>query len=209
MSQSVTKKTQSKTTPKDRIRWITKVSILSAIAFIAMMFEIPLPFAPAFYKLGLDECVVLLAGFSLGPMAAAAVEAMKIVLHMLFSGTHTAGVGELMNFLIGLSYVLPASIYYQHHKTKAGAWTAMAIGTLCLTLGGTLANYFIALPMYSYFFGMPMDAILNMGTALNPAITNKLTFCLFAVAPFNLVKGIVCSLVTGILYKRVSPILKK
>lgn len=209
MSQSVMKKTPLKNTRKAQIQWITKVSIMGAIAFLLMFFEIPLPFAPSFYKLGLDECIILLTGFALGPWAAVASEALKIILNMLFSGTVTAGVGELMNFLIGLCYVLPATLYYQKHKTKKGAYIAMVIGTATLTIGGTIANYFIALPMYSYFFGMPMDAIINMGTAINPAITNKLTFCLFAVAPFNLLKGAVSSLVTALLYKRVSPLLKK
>lgn len=208
MSLSAVKKPHSKL-GKFRVQWIAKVSVMAAIAFVVMMFEIPLPFAPSFYKLGLDESVILLTGFALGPWAAVAAEALKILLNLLFQGTVTAGVGELMNFVIGLCYVLPASLYYKFHKTKKGAIIALALGTLVLTIGGTAANYFIALPMYSFFYGIPLDALISMGTAINPLITNKLTFCLLAVLPFNLLKGIVNSLLTALVYKRVSAILKR
>lgn len=80
-----------------RVQWIAKVSVLGALAFILMLFEIPLPFAPSFYKLGFDEVIVLLGGFALGPLAGAAVETLKIILNLVFQGTDTAFVGELSN----------------------------------------------------------------------------------------------------------------
>lgn len=209
MSENAVKKPLNKGS-RDRagsIAWITKVSILAAIAFVLMMFEIPLPIAPSFYKLGLDEVAVMIAGFAMGPWAAAATEALKIILNLLFQGTTTAGVGEMTNFLLGMVYVLPAAVYYQKHKDKKGAVIGLVLGTVSLTVFGALVNYFISLPMYSYFYGLPLDAIIGMGSAINPMITSKLTFCLFAVAPFNLIKGVVSSLVTLLLYKRVSPLL--
>lgn len=206
MSEHVAKKSANR---KSSIRWITRVSILGAIAFVLMMFEIPLPFAPSFYKLGIDDVAVMIAGFAMGPGAAVAVEGLKILLNLLFQGTTTAGVGELINFLLGLSYVLPAVYYYRAHKNRKGAYISLVIGTLSLTVCGFLINYFIALPMYSYFYGIPMDALIGMGTAVNPLIVNRFTFCLFAVAPFNLIKGTVDSLITALLYKRVSVLLHK
>lgn len=194
---------------KSMVGWITKVAILAAVAFILMLFEFPIPIAPPFYKLGLDEVAVMICGFSLGPLAATVCEALKILLNLVFNGTQTAGVGELMNFFIGLSYVLPAAWYYKYHKDQKGAWIALLIGTISLVICGFFINWLIALPMYSYFYGLPLDIIVSMGTAIFPAVTNTFTFALFCVVPFNLIKGIVSSLVTLLLYKRIGKLLNK
>ena len=189
------------------VQWIARVSILAAIAFVLMIFEIPLPFAPSFYKLSIDEVAVMIAGFAMGPWAAVAVEGLKIILNLCFNGTTTAGVGELTNFILGLLYVLPAVFYYQKHKTRKGALIGLVIGSLSLTVFGALLNYFVSLPMYSYFYGLPLDTIIGMGSAINPLIHNRLTFVLWAVVPFNLVKALVSSTLVFVLYKRVSPLL--
>ncbi len=190
-----------------RVQWIARVSVLGALAFILMLFEIPLPFAPSFYKLGFDEVVVMLGGFALGPLAGAAIETLKIVLNVCFQGSDTAFVGELSNLLIGLSLVVPSAFYYKKHRTLKGAWIALIIGVISMSIIGCLANYFIALPAYSYFYGLPMEVIVGMGTAIFPLVTNTFTFVLFMTLPFNIVKGVVVALITRLLYKRVSCLL--
>lgn len=190
-----------------RVQWIARVSVLGALAFILMLFEIPLPFAPSFYKLGFDEVVVMLGGFALGPLAGAAIEILKIVLNVCFQGSDTAFVGELSNLLIGLSLVVPSAFYYKKHRTWKGAWIALIIGVISMSIIGCLANYFIALPAYSYFYGLPMEVIVGMGTAIFPLVTNTFTFVLFMTLPFNIVKGVVVALITRLLYKRVSCLL--
>lgn len=197
---------QSKTS---RVQWIAKVSILSAVAFLLMLFEIPLPFFPPFYKLGFDEVAVMIGGFAMGPLAGAVIETLKIVLNLLFQGTDTACVGEISNLLIGLSLVIPSSIYYQRHKTRKGAFVSLVIGTLSLAVIGSLSNYFIALPAYSYFYGLPMDAIVGMGTALLPLVSNTFTFVLFMTLPFNILKGAIVGIIVFVLYKRISPLLHR
>ena len=196
-------------TKTSRVQRIAKVSVLSAIAFILMMFEIPLPFAPSFYKLGFDEVIVLLGGFSLGPLAGAAIETMKIILNLLFQGSDTAFVGEISNLLVGLSLVLPSAFFYKNHKTMKGAFISMGIGVLSMAFVGCLANYFIALPAYSYFYGLPMSVIVGMGSAIFPLVKDTFTFVIFMTLPFNIVKGLVVSFVTALLYKRVSPLLHR
>ena len=191
------------------MQWIAKVSILSAVAFLLMLFEIPLPFFPPFYKLGFDEVAVMIGGFAMGPLAGAVIETLKIVLNLLFQGTDTACVGEISNLLIGLSLVIPSSIYYQRHKTRKGAFVSLVIGTLSLAVIGSLSNYFIALPAYSYFYGLPMDAIVGMGTALLPLVSNTFTFVLFMTLPFNILKGVIVGIIVFVLYKRISPLLHR
>ena len=188
---------------------IAKVAVLGAVSFVIMLAEIPLPFFPPFYKLDFSEVVVLMGGFALGPLPAVAIEALKIILNLMFTGTMTAYVGEIANFLIGLSFVLPAVIIYHRNKTRQNAIRGLLIGSVCLIVVGALLNGLVLLPAYSYFYHMPMDALIGMGSALIPAIRDRLTFVLFATAPFNLIKAVVTSLLTIALYKRISPILHR
>ena len=192
-----------------RVKMIAKIAILGTMSFILMALDFPVPFIPVFYKLDFSEAVILIGGFALGPGAACGIEALKVVLNVLFNGTQTAYVGELANFLIGCSFVLPAALIYKKNRTRKGAVTAMICGTLMMALVGVVLNYTVLLPAYSHFYHLPMDAIIGMGSALIPIIKDKLTFVLFATTPFNLFKGLVVSVITMLVYKRVSPLLKR
>jgi riboflavin transporter FmnP len=186
---------------------LTRIAILSAAAFVLMLFEFPLPIAPSFYKLDLSETAVLIGGFAMGPMAAVIIEALKNVLNILFTGTTTAYVGEMANFIVGCAFAVPAALLYQKNKTRRTAIYGLILGSLCMVLAGAIVNYFILLPMYSTLFHMPMDAIIAAGAAIVPAIHSKFTFVLLATCPFNIVKGILVSLLTFALYKLISPLL--
>ena len=190
------------------LRTICKIAILSALAAVIMLFEIPLFFAPSFYKLDLSDLVALIGGFAMGPAAGALIQLLKNLLNMLLDGgSTTAFVGEAANFVTGCLLVVPAAWIYQLGKSKNSAIWGMVVGTLSLTVAGALINAFVMLPFFSYFYGMPMEAIVGMGTTINPAITSVSTLVLFAVVPFNLLKGILCSALTLLLYKRISPLL--
>ncbi len=191
------------------IRTITKIGILAALSIVVMLFEIPLPFAPPFYKLDLSEIFIMLGGFALGPTAAICIELIKILLNLLINGTVTACVGELANFCIGCALVVPASVIFKKYPTFKGAVVGALTGTLVLTVVGGILNAFLLLPAYAYFYGMPMDALIGMGTAVNASITDLSTFVFFAVVPFNLLKGAVVGTVVCLLYKRLLPILRK
>ena len=193
---------------KGRLVYITKISVLAVISALLMLLEFPLPFAPAFYELDLSEIAVLIAGFALGPLAGVLTELIKVLLNLIMNGTVTAFVGEISNFLIGISFVLPASLIYKHNKSLKGAVIGMAVGTLSLGIIGAVLNYFVLVPAYSKFL-VPMDTIIAMGHKVNPSINGLWTLILFATLPFNLLKGVICSVVTALIYKRVSPILHK
>lgn len=191
------------------VQMMAKICVLAAIAVIIMLFRIPLWFAPPFYKLDLSETVVLIGGFALGPLAGVIIEFLKILLNLLFNGTDTLGVGELANFAMGISLMLPAALVYKYKHTLKSAIIGMAIGVVSITVVGALINLFIMLPMYSQVYGMPLEAIVEMGGALNSSIVNLNSFVLLAVVPFNLIKGVISSLLAIVIYKRVSPILHK
>lgn len=188
---------------------LAKVGVLSAVAAVVMILEFPLPFAPSFYKLDFSEIPVLIGAFALGPIAGIAIEFIKILLNFVLNGTVTAGVGELGNFLIGCSLVVPASIIYRKNKTFKNAILGLIVGILSLAIVGAVLNYFVLLPVYSTAFGAPLQSFIDMGNVINKYIVDLKTLVLYAVVPFNLVKGIIVSIITILIYKRLSPILHK
>ena len=198
-----------KTKTKSSLLYMAKVGVLSAMATVLMLFEFPLPIAPSFYELDFSEVAVLIGSFALGPLAGVLIEFIKILINLLINGTDTFFVGELANFLMGCAFVLPAALVYCRKKTLKRAIVGMAVGTLSLVLVGAFCNYFLMIPAYVHLAGYPMDAIIGMGAAVNPAIKDLLTLIIIAVIPFNLIKGVLCSLLTGLLYKRVSHLLHK
>lgn len=190
------------------IERIARIGVLSALAVILMLLEIPLPFLPPFYKIDCSEVVVLLGGFALGPLSAMLIEAFKILLFMLFKPTETAFVGELANFIIGCSFTIPAALMYKMHKTQKQAMMGMMVGTLIMVVVGGLMNAFVLLPTYASVFHLPIDELIAMGTSVNASITDLTTFILFATTPLNIIKGVICSGIVFVIYKRVSPFLK-
>lgn len=180
-------------------------AMLSALAAALMFFEVPLPFiAPDFYKLDFSEIPVLIGGFSLGPVWAIVMELVKILLKFVIKGTMTAGVGELANFLMGCAFVVPASLLYKWKKTRAMALIGMGVGTIAMAVAAIFLNAYLLLPAYAAAFKMPMDAFIQMGAAINPYIDGLLSFVILAVAPFNIVKGVLVSVLVFFLYKPLS-----
>lgn len=184
------------------------IGMFSAIAGVLMTIELPVPFAPPFYGIDASELPVLLCGFAFGPVAGILTEFIKIIIKLLFKPTSTAFVGELANFCVGCSMILPATLIYHAKKKKTTAIIGSVVGTLCMTIFGTLFNAVYLLPTFAVMYGMPLDAIIGMGTEINSNITNVFTFVAFCVAPLNLLKGSGVSVLTFLLYKPLSPILK-
>lgn len=183
--------------------------MMGTLAAIIMLYEFAVPLVPPFYELDFSEVIILLTGFALGPMAAVISEALKIVINLLLNGTSTMGVGEFANFMMGVAFVLPTTIYYQKMKTKKGALIGMIIGTISLCIVSAFLNYFVMLPTYAYFFNIPMEGLIQSATAVNSNVNSLFTLIILAVVPFNLLKGVLTSIIVLLTYKKVSPILKK
>lgn len=207
---STTTMTETREKSKERIgvRGVVQIGMLSAIAIILMQFEVPLPFAPPFYKIDFSEIPVLIGCFVMGPLAGAIVELIKVILNVVISGTTTGGVGDIANFLIGCTMCVPAGMIYKKYHTRKSALAGMAIGTVFMTMIGCILNAYVLLPVYAKAFEMPIDALVAMGTAVNHSITSLSTFVIFAVAPFNLLKGVLVSFIVFLIYKKISPIFK-
>lgn len=198
--------TNKKTTTS--VRKLVQIGMLSAIAVVLMLFEIPLPFAPSFYEIDFSEVPIMIGCFVMGPAAGAVIELIKILLNLIINGTITAGVGEAANFVIGCCMCVPAGLIYKYRRTRNGALLGMIVGTLVMTIAGCFINAYIMLPTYAAAFQMPIDSLVAMGTAINANITDLFTFVVLAVAPFNLLKGVLVSLIVFLIYKKIRPIFK-
>lgn len=186
-------------------RRVSIIGICSAIATVLHILDFPLLFiAPDFYKLDFSELPVLLCGFYLGPSASVACEGLKILLKLVFKGTSTAFVGDFANFVVGCSFVLPATIWYHAHKSKHSAVIGLVLGTLVMAVLGSAFNAVYLLPKFAQLYGISLDAIIGMGANINANIRDVTTFVMICVAPLNLIKGSVVSLLTMLLYKRVA-----
>lgn len=209
MSNEAVAKRMEKTQNRSKIRTTVQIGMLGAVAVVLMMLDFPVPFlVPPFVKMDFSELPVLIGTFAMGPVAGVLIELLKNLLNLVLHGTTTGGIGELSNFVIGCAFVVPAGLIYRKKKTKKNALIGMACGTVFMAALGCLSNAFVIFPMYSAVMGIPMEQFVAMGTAINPAVDNLFTFIILCMAPFNLMKGIVISLITFLLYKRLRVLLK-
>ncbi len=187
-----------------RARSITICAMLSGVAFVLMFLDFPIPFLiPPFVKMDFSELPALLASFALGPIYGVGVCLVKNLLHLLI--TTTGGTGELCNFLLGASFVLPAGLIYRRCKSRKGALISVIVGAITMALLSIPFNYFISYPIYSKF--MPIDAILEMYRSIRPEVNGLLECLVVFNAPFTLLKGALTALLCFLVYKPLSPIL--
>lgn len=191
---------------KLKTKQVVLMGMFGALAAVLMLFEVPLPFiAPSFYGLDISEVPVLVGTFAMGPVAGIVIEAVKILVKLLLKPSTTGFVGEFANFVIGCSLVVPAGLIYRRHKTKGSAVLAMAVGTILMAIAGAVLNALVMIPFYSHF--MPLENILAAGAATQPAVSSVWGLAIFCVAPFNLLKGAIVSLLTALVYKRISSLI--
>lgn len=200
-------KNQSVQTNK-RLGTLIKISFLSAMAFLLMLIDLPLPIFPAFLKIDLSDLPALVGAFALGPVAGVAIEFLKNILIVLIKGSATAMVGEVANFFIGSILVFVSGYIYIKRNTRKNAIIGLVLGTMFMTIAASVINYLVLIPVYSKAFGMPLESIIGMGTAINSNITDLSTLIVWAIIPFNLIKGFIVSFVTVAIYKKISVILK-
>ncbi|QSX08007.1 ECF transporter S component [Alkalibacter rhizosphaerae] len=192
----------------NKAKFLSRVGVLTAIAFVLMYLQFPIAMLfPAFLQFDFSEVPALLGTFSLGPLAGVVIVFLKNVLVYLIRGSFTGGVGELSNFIISAAWMIPVGLIYKKSKTKKNAIKGMVVGGLAMIVVAALSNYFVIIPLYAKI--MPIEAIIGMGAAINPAISNVEMLILLGVTPFNIFKVTIVSLVTALVYKKVSPVLHR
>ena len=184
------------------VQYLTRIAVLTALASILFLIEIPVV---AFYKLDLSNLPVLLGAFSMGPVPGLIILLLKSLIGMLLSSSMY--VGELADFIMGAAFVLPAALIYRRHKTRNTALIGMAVGTVVMIVVAVLVNWKLMIPFYMTAYGMPMEAVVGMATKAVPFVDTEWKLLLCVTAPFNLLKGVVLSSLTFVLYKHLSPLL--
>ncbi|ADD01837.1 membrane protein-like protein [Thermoanaerobacter italicus Ab9] len=191
---------------KTKTQTIVKVGFLSAIAFILMYLEFQVPLFPGFLKLDFSDVPALVASFAIGPLYGVMVELIKNILHATV--TQSGAIGEIANFTVGSIFVYTAGVIYQFNRTRKTALISMAIATVVMAVTASLLNYYVFLPLYQRVMGWPMDAIINMSKTANKNIVDVKTLISYGIFPFNILKGIVVSVITFLVYKKLSPFFK-
>lgn len=187
-------------------RKLAVTGIMSAVSAVLMMLSFNIPIMPSFIKMDFSELPALITAFSIGPVWGVAVCLIKNLVNLPF--TTTAGVGELSNFILGVMLVLPAGLIYQKNKTRVGALIGSALGSLIMAVVSIPWNYYITYPAFVKILNFPLEAILGMYQKINPSVDGLLQALLVFNLPYTFCKGLLISLLTFLIYKRLSPILK-
>ena len=185
-------------------RKLTATAVLAAAAYLLAFLEFPVPLTPAFARMDLSDLPALIGAFAFDPVTGVMIELVKNLLGLMTSST--GGVGELANFLMGASYVFTAGVVYRHHKTKRMALAGGVAGSVAMGIMAAVTNYFILLPMFEQF--MPLEEIIAAFGEFIPFIHTKMDVVLYNAFPFNVIKGLVITAVTMLVYKKLSPVLK-
>ena len=193
---------------KDTTHNLTVAAMLSAVAFILMFIEFPIPMLiPAFIKMDFSDLPALLGAFALGPVYGVIISFMKNLLHIVIKGTSTACVGELSNFILGAIFSAVAGYLYKHHKSRKTAIIGAVAGAVAMGVLSVPSNYFVVYPAYVQFYHMPLEAILGMYQAILPSADSLIKCLLLFNLPFTLVKGLLDAVLCMLIYKPLSPIL--
>ena len=210
MSEPNTNAIQASAVSRSRTHKLTVTAMLSAVAFVLMFIEFPIPaLIPSFVKLDISDLPELLAAFSMGPLYGVAVTLVKNLLFILLHGTSSAYVGELFNFLMGSVFAFSAGFIYQRKKSRQSALIGSIVGAALMALISVPLNYFVVYPAYVVCYGLPLEAIIGMYQAIRPS-TNGLLECLVVFnMPFTFCKGMLDVLLCFLIYKPLSPLLHK
>ena len=192
-----------------QLRRLTVAGLFGAIAFVLMFFSFSIPVISPFAEFDISALPELIGGFILGPTGAVAIIGVKLLLKLLFQGSSSMLTGEIQNLILSMSYVLPAVIYYQRHKTKKGAVIGLTLGTVISVIMSVITNLYLIFPAYIKLYGMSWDGIIEMCAKASPWITSIPTFVAFSVIPFNVISRVVSSIIAMLVYKKISVPLKK
>ena len=196
-------------TRKSKSRRLTLAALSGAMAFVLMYFSFSVPVLSPFAEFDFSAIPELIGGFILGPLGALEIVTVKILLKLVFKGSSSMLTGEIQNFLLSISYVLPAVLFYQRHKTRRGAAIGLLLGAFCSIITAIFTNIYLIFPAYIKLYGMNWEGIIEICSAVNPWIRDIPTFIAFSIVPFNIISRGVTSFITFLVYKKLSVPIKK
>lgn len=191
-----------------KVKTIAFVGLMGALSAVLMLLRFPIPFMPPFMSFDLSGVMEMLGGYMFGPGAAFGIILVKILLQLVIQGSFSLGTGEIQNLILSSCYVLPAVLLYYRKKTKKRAVVGMAVSTVLVSVVAVFTNLYMIIPFYASLMGQRMEDFVAMCTAINPMMKDTLTMAVFGIAPFNLIKYGATSIVTFLVYKKLSRFIK-
>lgn len=191
-----------------KVKKIAFIGLMGAVSAVLMLLRFPIPFMPPFLSFDLSGVMEMMGGLMFGPMEALCIIVVKILLQLVMQGSMSLGTGELQNFILSSAYVLPAVLIYHRKKTKKSAIVGMTVSSVIVAVVAVITNLYLIIPFYVKLFGMSMDDIISMCSAVNPAMKDTMSLVIFGLVPFNLIKYGATSVVTFIIYKRLSGVIR-
>lgn len=191
-----------------RVKKIAFIGLMGAVSAVLMLLRFPIPFMPPFLSFDLSGVMEMMGGLMFGPLEALCIIVVKILLQLVMQGSMSLGTGELQNFILSSAYVLPAVLIYHRKKTKKSAIVGMTVSSIVVAVVAVITNLYLIIPFYVKLFGMSMDDIISMCSAVNPAMKDTMSLVIFGLVPFNLIKYGATSVVTFIIYKRLSGVIR-
>ena len=192
---------------KVNVRTLAMTAILGAVATALMFFSFSVPVVlPPFLKMDVSELPALIAAFTMGPVSGAVVCLIKNLVNLPSSGT--GGAGELCNFLMGVTFVVPAGLVYKFRKDRVGAVLGSLVGAVVMAVLSLPINLFISYPAYAVFYGMTTDKVMDMYQVILPWVETLPQALLVFNMPFTFCKALCSVIITFVIYKRISPIIK-
>jgi riboflavin transporter FmnP len=187
---------------------LVRSAIFGAIGSVLMQFSLTLPIFPGFLSLDLGNLPPLIAAITTGPLAGFLSMLIKNLLDPIIFGTNTGGIGNFANFLMGAALVVPIGFVFKKHKTVTGLLVGGAAGIVCTAIVAAFVNYFILIPLFARIF-IPMETIISIANAVNHNVNDIFTLIIFAVIPFNLLKGAVVVTVGFFIYLPLRPVMPR
>lgn len=191
-----------------KLNKMVKISILSVLALIFMFIEVPLPIFPSFLKIEVSDIPAVVGAIIYGPLAGVIIELIKNLLHGVLM-TSTGFVGELANFIVGSAFVIPIGLIYNRTNIKFKLLVSAILGVILMVIAAAVGNYFVFLPLYEKVMGWHLDDFVAMGAAINSSITSVKSLVILSIAPFNVLKGVIVSVVITVIIKPLSSIIEK
>lgn len=178
------KKTQQKTLER-----IAILAMLSAIALVLFLFEIPLLPSMSHLKLSPSDIPALFAAVAYGPVFGVIVEFVKNLLELVIKGMGTQmGFGNIMDFLVGCAYIVPFALIYRKRKTNKAMLIACLVSTASIIVIGLCGNYVIAPLFFKYFLGIELDSASLWAAISAATIQNTIKGILLSLISYPLIK---------------------
>jgi riboflavin transporter len=189
-------------------RRLATIAILGALGGILMIFEFPLPFAPAFMGVDFSDTPIMLASMTMGPIAGVATSAVKIFIKLLIKPTSTQYIGELSNLFLSMVIAITVGLIYQRFHNKKGMKIGVMATIVTMSTAALFSNAYVIYPLYAKLLNFPAELIIDMTTKINFLVHDYFTLMIFMVVPFNLVKQSLVAILSLFLFERIHPILE-